>query len=76
MEAIEITLDHNLTMFSEKVYRQKCGAATGGSNSSDYADIALARLDEMIHEYHLVKDHDVIPPIMYARFRDILVPRK
>ena len=45
-----ITLDNNLTMFNEKVYRQKCGAAMGGSNSCDYVDIALARLDEMIHE--------------------------
>ena len=70
LEAIEITLDHNLTMFNEKVYRQKCGAAMGGSNSCDYADIALARLDEMIHEHDLVNDHGVIPPIMYARFRD------
>ena len=57
-------------MFNEKVYRQKCGAAMGGSNSCDYADVALARLDEIIHEHDLVNDHGVIPPIMYSRFRD------
>ena len=42
----------------------------GGSNSCHYADIALARLDEIIHECDLVNDYNVIPPIMYARSRD------
>ena len=31
----------------------------GGSNSCDYADIAVARLGEMIHEHDLVNDHPV-----------------
>ena len=44
----------------------------GRSNSCDYADITMARQDEMIHEHDLVKDHGVIPIIMYARFRDYI----
>ena len=70
LEAIEITLDNNLSTFNDTIFRQTCGAAMGGSNSCDYADIALADLDEMIHESDLFADHGVTPPIMFSRFRD------
>ena len=70
LEAIEITLDHNLTAFNGIVFRQKSGAAMGGSNSCDYADIAMAALDEIIHDYSELADQGVIPPILFLRYRD------
>ena len=70
LDAIEITLDNNITMFNGTIFRQKKGAAMGGSNSCDYADVALADLDEIVHDLDLLASHGVIPPLMFERFRD------
>ena len=70
MDAIEITLDHNLTSFNGTTFRQKSGAAMGGSNSCDYADIAVSGLDEMVHECDLFAIYKVHPPLMFLRYRD------
>ena len=49
VEAIEITLDFNLTTFSGSMYSQKKGTATGPSNACDYADVSMSELGELIH---------------------------
>ena len=70
LDAIEITLDNNITMFNGTIFRQKRGAAMGGSNSCDYADIALAEFDKIVHDHDLLFSQGVIPPLMFERFRD------
>lgn len=70
LEAIEVTLDHNLTMFNGTMYNQISGTAMGSSNACDYADVALSVLDEMVQEYRGVNKI-----LLFARFRDdIYIP--
>ena len=49
VEAIEITLDYNLTTFNGSMYSQKKGTALGPSNACDYADVSMSELDDLIH---------------------------
>lgn len=73
LDAIEITLDNNLTTFNGHTYRQKRGAAMGGANSCDYADVALADLDKMIHEGDLFVSHGIKQPLLFLRYRDDII---
>ena len=70
IDALEITLDNNITEFEGETFRQIKGTAMGPKNACAYADTAIDKLD-----------HDVLNgswehrPILWARFRDdVYVP--
>ena len=72
LEAIEITLDHNLTEFNEAMNKQKKGTAMGPHNACAYADTALNALDEKLNEDN---QHLQYKPLLWAPFRDdIYIP--
>ena len=70
IDALEITLDNNITEFEKETFRQIKGTAMGPKNACAYADTAIDRLD------HEVLDGSwELPPILWARFRDdVYVP--
>ena len=70
IDAIEITLDHNITSFNGKYFRQIKGTAMGAKNACDYADISMKELDRYIHEEDIESKHGIRKPIMFERFRD------
>ena len=70
VEAIEITLDYNLTTFNGSMYSQKKGTAMGPSNACDYADVSLSELNDLIHSDELSTVHKQCKPVMFERFRD------
>lgn len=70
IDAIDITLDHNLTLFNNQMFKQCKGTAMGASNACDYADVAMNLLDELVHEEDLVLVHNQLRPLMFSRFRD------
>ena len=65
MEALEITLDNNLTVFNGNMYVQVSGTAMGPNNACQYADTALSPLDREIYNCQ-----DIVKPEFYGRFRD------
>ena len=66
-DAIEITLDHNLTEFNDVMYRQWYGTAQGSKNSCRYADNAMNKIDKLVIE----RGWDpMYLPLLWARFRD------
>ena len=72
LEAIDITLSHNLTEFEGKMYKQIKGTAMGPKNACVYADVAMDFIDVLVNE----GDWDPVHrPLLWARFRDdIYVP--
>ena len=70
IDAITITLDHNLTVFNGCMFKQIKCVAMGASNACDYADVTMSDLDELIHSDSLVDDHGQSRPLLFARFRD------
>ena len=70
LDAIALTLDHNLTVFNGLMFKQIKGVAMGASNACDYADVTLSDLDELIHSDSLVDDHGQSRPLLFSRFRD------
>ena len=72
LDALEITLDHNLTEFEGVTYRQIKGTAMGPKNACIYADVAMNSIDVMVNE----GDWDPnFKPLFWARFRDdIYIP--
>ena len=72
LSALEITLDNNLTDFENLTYKQCKGTAMGPKNACIYADVAMNKVDEMIHNG--TWDSKYIP-LLWARFRDdVYVP--
>ena len=65
IDAIEITLDNNLTMFNGNMYVQTSGTAMGPNNACQYADVSLSPLDNKIYNCE-----DIVTPEFYGRFRD------
>ena len=67
MEAIEITLDHNVAEFDGSWYRQTVGAAMGPHNSCEYCDIGMSQIDNIVHS-----DQNPYKAFMneWIRFRD------
>jgi hypothetical protein len=65
IDAIEITLDNNLTMFNGNMYVQTSGTAMGPNNACQYADVSLSPLDTKIYTCE-----DIVTPEFYGRFRD------
>ena len=48
VEAIKITLKHNLMELNGRMFRQDKGTGIGSNNACDYADSATNYLDELI----------------------------
>ena len=72
LEALDITLSHNLTTFEEKMYKQVKGTAMGPKNACIYADVAMNSIDVMVNEGEWNLEHK---PLLWARFRDdIYIP--
>ena len=67
LEAIELTLDHNLTEFNGSMYRQKKGTAMGPKISCAYADTATTKMDLLVNEEGWDK---IAKPLLWARVRD------
>ena len=65
MEALEITLDNNITVFNGNMYVQTSGTAMGPNNACQYADTALSPLDNKI-----MNCHEITTPEFYGRYRD------
>ena len=70
LDGIEITLDNNLTVFDDKMFRQIKGTAMGPANACDYADVSMTVLDELVHGNSLVSVHNIRKPDLFTRFRD------
>ena len=72
IEALDITLSHNLTTFENVMYRQIKGTAMGPKNACIYADVAMNSIDGMVNEGDWDPEHK---PLLWARFRDdIYIP--
>ena len=70
IDALEITLDNNITQFDNETFKQIKGTAMGPKNAGAYADTAINRIDEYVME----GDFDS-KPVVWLRFRDdIYVP--
>ena len=65
LEAVDITLEHNLTEFNDTWYRQTHGTGMGPHNSCDYTDIAMSEIDEKV-----MSDESPYKLMLWARFRD------
>lgn len=71
VDAIEITLDHNLTKFNNQMYRQTKGTAMGPRNACQYADVSMNKIDIRVNE----GDLNEFKPLLWIRFRDdIYIP--
>ena len=70
IEAINITLEHNISSFNGEFFRQIKGTAMGAKNVCDYADISMSKLNQYIHEEDLLSKHSIKPPVMFESFRD------
>ena len=72
IDALEITLNHNLTEFEGVVYKQIKGTAMGPKNACAYADVAMNSIDVMVNEGNWDQN---CKPVLWGRFRDdIYVP--
>ena len=63
LEALELCLSCNNSIFNNENYLQTDGTAQGPHMSCSYADIAMADFDKEASEYHLT-------PTAWKRFRD------
>ena len=63
LEALELCLLCNNSIFNNENYLQRDGTAQGPHMSCSYADIAMADFDKEASEYHLT-------PRTWKRFRD------
>ena len=64
LEALEICLKSNHSVFNEKFYLQVHGTAMGPNNACSYADIAMGEID------HKAKHCGPIKPSQWWRYRD------
>ena len=68
IDALEITLKHNLTIFNGVMYRQRSGTAMGPPNAPPYADNSVSFIDDLVFS-----DGDEAPPtqpVIWARYKD------
>ena len=70
IEALDITLENNLTEFDGKVYRQCKGTAMGPKNACIYADVAMNYIDVLVNENGPGSCPIEFKPILWLRFRD------
>ena len=68
VDAIKITLNHNLTEFNNTIVRQKLGTAMGTDNAPHYADNSISYIDDLI--FSDGEDAPRTVPVIWARFRD------
>ena len=72
IDALKITLNHNLTEFENVMYRQIKGTAMGPKNACAYADVAMNAIDMMVNEGDWDPEYR---PIFWGRYRDdIYIP--
>ena len=64
LEAVEICLTCNHSVFNEKFYGQIHGTALGPKNACSYADLAMSEID------HKAKFCGPIKPAQWSRYRD------
>ncbi len=70
IDALEITLDHNITEFDGETICQIKGTAMGPKNACAYADTAIDQIDRDVMEGSWSD-----PPLLWARYRDdVYVP--
>ena len=69
IDALKITLHHNLTLFNGILFLQMLGTAIGPKNACDYADVAISMIDDLVFRIIAEGDPPIIP-ILWARFRD------
>ena len=67
LDALEITLDNNLTEFNGQMYRQIKGTAMGPKNACAYADTAMTKIDKLVNEGGW---DPKFKPLLWERFRD------
>ena len=70
IEALEITLDYNISSFNGKTYRQRKGAAMGPKNACEYADCSMDKIDQLVNNSDLPINPSDIRPDFWARLRD------
>ncbi|XP_057302660.1 uncharacterized protein LOC130636829 [Hydractinia symbiolongicarpus] len=67
MDALDLCLYNNNSVFANEHLLQTNGTATGAPNSCSYADIAVSSIDDAVFE----KMHSSYPEILYfGRYRD------
>ena len=64
LEAVQICLKSNHSVFNDKFYLQVHGTAMGPKNACSYADIAMGEID------HKAKHYGPIKPSQWWRYRD------
>ena len=72
LDALNITLSNNLTVFENIMYKQIKGTAMGPKNACIYADVAMNSIDVMVNEGDWNPEYR---PLLWARSRDdVYVP--
>ena len=67
IEALDITLSHNVTEFDGVLRKQKYGTGMGPKNSCPYADNSVDYIDQKIHSED---EGPECKPVSWSRFRD------
>ena len=65
LEAVDITLENNITEFNGTWYRQAHGAGMGPHNSGDWSDISMSEFDEIV-----MSDLSPYKLLLWCRFKD------
>ena len=68
LDALEITLDNNLTEFDGTTYRQIKGTAMGPSNACAYGDVVINKIDVEVNEGQNWPEE--YRPLFWTRYRD------
>ena len=64
IDALEITLENNLTEFNSIMYKQCKGTAMGPENACQYAGVTIDCIDQKVMNEYKLK------PLVWARYRD------
>ena len=70
IDALEITLDYNISTFNGQTFRQKKGAAMGPKNACEYADCTIDKIDQLVNNPDEPINPSNIRPDFWARLRD------
>ena len=70
IEALELTLDYNISTFNGRTFRQKKGAAMGPKNACEYADCTIDKIDQLVNNPDEPINPSNIRPDFWARLRD------
>ena len=70
IEALEITLEYNISSFNGQTYRQRSGAAMGPKNACEYPDCSMDKIDQLVNNPDQPINPSEIRPDFWARLRD------